>query len=110
MTEVTLHSTEHPVPLVCPKCGVEMDVTAGLSTEGKVSPKPGDATLCVYCATYLCFMPGMVLRYLTDQEFERLPATQRALMKGMKETFSRPSVRARLSGNRRAHPAPPRKG
>src|ERR1041384_8244872 len=102
MNEITLTTTEHAGPLICPKCGVEIDATSGASIEGAVTPRPGDATMCVYCTSFLCFMPGMVLRFLIAEEFEKLPAPQRAMMKGMKEVFSRPSVRARLSGNRRA--------
>ncbi len=54
----------------CPFCGTEFD--GAFSFEDKV-PSPGDATVCIQCASPLVFDDAMKLRQMTPGEFAGLP-------------------------------------
>lgn len=51
----------------CPECGKNLDVT-----EGTGKPKPGDFTLCAYCASVNTFDEDLKIRALTDEEVEEV--------------------------------------
>ena len=53
-------------PTACPACGHR--ITAASHIDGNMTPKPGDLTVCLYCATLLVFADGLSLRNLTDAE------------------------------------------
>lgn len=55
---------------LCPQCGTVLD--GATSLEGKFIPKPGDVTVCAYCATFLKFDELVMLRVLPEHEFEKL--------------------------------------
>lgn len=53
----------------CPKCHAGCDGYTGLGKDGaKITPAPGDATICVYCAAILTFDDKMELRLATVAE------------------------------------------
>lgn len=57
-------------PSKCPACREVLDgVTDPTSNK---TPKVGDYSICAYCATVLVFGDGLVLRFPTDEERERL--------------------------------------
>lgn len=60
---------------LCPQCGTVLD--AQTSLEGRLTPKPGDVTVCVYCTTFLQFDEYLFLRILTDDEFEKLERVEK---------------------------------
>lgn len=55
----------------CPKCGHEF--TDATSLEGH-QPEPGDFSVCIGCATLLCFAEDMSMRRPTTAELATLLA------------------------------------
>lgn len=53
--------------LVCPVCHTELD--AATNVEDDQAPKPGDVTICVYCATVMEFTEGG-LRIMSQEELD----------------------------------------
>lgn len=62
--EDRLASPTPPTP--CPVCGEELN--GALSVHGLALPKPGDATLCVYCTSWAIYQKDMTLRPATAAE------------------------------------------
>ncbi len=58
-------SPDRVVPSPCGHCGKELD---GASSSDGVTAKPGDITVCIYCAGVNMFGDGMSLRAMTDDE------------------------------------------
>jgi hypothetical protein len=58
----------------CPTCGKGLD--AASSAKGH-TPRPGDASVCIYCSTALVFAEDLTLRAMTDDELEALPTEVR---------------------------------
>jgi len=54
----------------CPYCG--RDFNSAISIEGH-SPKPGDISVCLYCAGILVFTETLGYRKMEDGELENLP-------------------------------------
>lgn len=61
---------------VCPTCDAQLDEAA--SVDGDFIPKPGDYTICVYCASYLIYKKNMSLRELTAIEISEWADKERA--------------------------------
>lgn len=62
---------DHKLPdsVRCPACGAQLD--GALATSGRRAPRPGDATLCSYCASALTFDGDPIyLRFPTDDELQ----------------------------------------
>jgi hypothetical protein len=60
-----LRDTSVP-PCRCLDCGKLHD--AALSSEGDLSPTPGDMTICIECHHLMAFADDLTLRELTDAE------------------------------------------
>ena len=56
---------------LCPKCGATLDAASGVS--GALHPKPGDMSICLYCAAALVYEDAMTSRLMTAEEFMALP-------------------------------------
>lgn len=63
--------TEPTPPCRCPNCGRELD--AATNFRGAV-PRPGDLSLCCYCATLLEFGADL---HLTPKDIDTLPINLR---------------------------------
>lgn len=58
---------EHDVtPNRCPNCTHILEEATGVTTDD--APKPGDVTLCIYCAAVLVFTDDMMVRLPTEEE------------------------------------------
>ena len=65
------HSTHHRPPASpCPNCHKVLDGAA--NTQGTGGPQPGDATVCLYCATILLFDAETRLRLPAPDELEHM--------------------------------------
>lgn len=70
----------------CPTCGAMLNASTNAELQ-ETGPVPGDATLCLYCATLLLFDDDLTLRVLTTEEeaaltlddHQRLAAARAAL-------------------------------
>ena len=64
----------------CPACGALLNEATGVTTDDR--PKPGDVTICFYCAAALRFAPDMSLRVASldecDERVVRIQAGVRA--------------------------------
>lgn len=63
---------------VCTNCGKLVDGASSFETDR--SPRPGDATICVYCGHLMVFDDTMKLRELNDQEIVELAGDPRLLL------------------------------
>jgi len=57
-------------PPRCPACGEKLNGFTDVGFDGAV-PKPGDSSICAYCASMLTFdqgKDGLILRFPTDAE------------------------------------------
>lgn len=70
MNPTDLDLRHDPVP--CPNCGYKFDTASNLT--GKVSPKPGDFTLCFNCGVLLRFDAQRRPRALTLDDVAELAA------------------------------------
>lgn len=52
----------------CPRCKAKHDAITALYEENVV-PKPGDATICLYCGGVNIFTAGLTLRIPAQDEF-----------------------------------------
>jgi len=62
---------------VCPVCLGELDHATSLIE--KVSPSPGDISICINCAVTLVFNEDLSLRAATDSDLEGVDQTQLVL-------------------------------
>lgn len=54
----------------CPTCGKKLDAATCMSSDAQ--PRPGDYTVCLYCANVLRFRDGMKLAVLSLEDAEDL--------------------------------------
>lgn len=84
-------SREGVVPTACPVCETNLDA-ASCPKDAKARPQPGDLSVCIRCATILCFVGargGVTVRKATnlelatlgDDEREALEKTRRAVLR-----------------------------
>lgn len=72
MGDPTLAWTETPhIESHCPCCDYKLDTTSSLDG---VTPKPGDLSVCISCASLLVFEDGLKLKAMTTGEFDELDA------------------------------------
>lgn len=62
----TTDSRDGVSPAPCPYCGSKLD--AATDPYGDARPKPGDASVCWYCAGVLVFGDDLAVRLPTDEE------------------------------------------
>jgi hypothetical protein len=55
-------------PTRCPACGVVLDAATS-PQDRQLRPRPGDYSVCMYCATPLVFTEDGDLRRMTAEEF-----------------------------------------
>ena len=72
----------------CPKCRKELD-RASAHTDHSVAPKPGDFSVCMYCATPLIFGRDMALRRLTRREESALDPNERRELARVQSAISK---------------------
>jgi hypothetical protein len=73
---MTEHWTETRLPESrCPFCDHKFDAASG---EGTEAPKPGDLTICLYCASPLRFTDDLTVRAMTRAEIAELPPQNQA--------------------------------
>lgn len=56
---------------ICPTCKFQLDGFTHAGT-GYATPKPGDASVCAYCAELLEFDEGLELVYVTAETMEEV--------------------------------------
>ena len=61
---------------LCPVCANILDAAGAM--RGEASPRPGDFTLCLKCATILCFTAEMNLAVATEDEMAELTPAEYA--------------------------------
>lgn len=69
-------------PMKCPGCGAEL--TGSTSVFSEARPKPGDFTVCMYCANVLRYREGDVLARLNaddEKELKKDPKLAYQLLK-----------------------------
>lgn len=57
--------------LACPGC--KAPLTGVELPDSKVQPRPGDLSICIYCAELLQFTATLGLKRLSDDEIKLLP-------------------------------------
>jgi len=69
----------HRVPQsFCPLCGHKLDAASGMDTDDR--PSPGDAGVCIQCATPLIYQDDLTMRAMTQAEINNLdPGCRREL-------------------------------
>lgn len=60
----------------CPECSAVLD-SATAADGSAQQPKPGDCTVCMYCATMLRFTRDLSVERLTDAEMRKFPPADR---------------------------------
>ena len=65
-----LHLNPERTP--CPECGQPLEDGTGL-TNGTVTAKPGDLTLCPYCGAFLKLDLHLLPSLVSDYDFNHLP-------------------------------------
>ena len=55
----------------CPNCAAKLDAATGVTEQ--VGPKKGDVSVCFYCAVPLRFDRDLLLRRITQKEFNKFP-------------------------------------
>ena len=63
-------------PSPCPHCHKVMD--AATHEDRVVRPKPGDISICIYCAGVAQFSPELALVAFSEDEMRHLPGATRA--------------------------------
>lgn len=69
----SIHSTEGTT---CPVCEAKLN-RAGTEDGRAGGPKPGDNSVCMYCASLLRFEPGLTLRRLELHELMEMSKEER---------------------------------
>lgn len=59
-------------PVQCPCCLYDMDGATCISSKEKVSPLPGDFTLCINCGALLTFDKDVDLEQPTEEQIETI--------------------------------------
>ena len=91
------------VPLsICSQCGLKLD--AATNARGKKKPRPGDASVCLYCGHLMIFNDEMRLRELTGKEMYQIAGNKLLVMvqKARAEFVERPDVKSNLARRRAA--------
>ncbi len=66
----------------CPRCGKVVDAATPLGTASH--PRPGDFSICAYCATLLRFTPTLTVEGVSEMEFLALPEEDRQQLQRMR--------------------------
>lgn len=79
------YSTRGLPPCKCPTCGYKMDAATPAYFNAKVSPRPGDLSLCMKCGEMLVFTESLTIRILELNDMLQLKAvTQKELTNAQK--------------------------
>jgi hypothetical protein len=70
-------SVHHTPPARCPRCLEQLDAAGPHDPRWKAPPRPGDFTVCLYCASVLRYTETMGLVRLTPADIARLPGAER---------------------------------
>lgn len=62
----------------CPFCGRDLDRVSGI--DHKDNPKPGDCTICIYCASFLTINSDFTLQEMTEEEIGELDDKVRQML------------------------------
>lgn len=63
-----------PEQPTCPVCGVRLSGAAPVNAT--TPPSPGDFTVCVHCATVLCYAEGLRPRVMTQEDRDEIQRTE----------------------------------
>jgi hypothetical protein len=86
------------VPIqLCPKCGATLSGATSADAGRAIRPKPGDVTVCMYCAQLLMFGEGLSLVAL-DALPDHADAESRAAVRLLQDTARRLKWKADSSG------------
>lgn len=70
-----LADESHHTPLQpCPACSTLLDRACGMDLPERRGPRPGDATICTQCATFMIFNDDMSVRLMNQAEESELDA------------------------------------
>lgn len=64
--------------ITCPHCRKPINAVSGVGMDPMKRPKPGDLSLCFYCAEFSLFTQDGSLRILTDEEREQVNKMDKA--------------------------------
>lgn len=87
-----MHSVQMKHKDLCPQCGTVLD--GATSLEGKFTPKPGDVTVCAYCATFLKYDEYLFLRILPEEEFAKLEKTEQDQLNAIRKFVVQAQLKA----------------
>lgn len=73
---------------VCPNCDKHLDRSTGAG-HGQ-APKPGDLSICYYCAVLSVFTDELGLRRVTLEEWVDLPPRERTLVLNIQQQIQGP--------------------
>ena len=76
----------------CLRCEHKVDAVSH-PTNDEVVPKPGDATVCLYCGYLMVFTDDMTFRELTEEELLEVPLDELSqLQRARKVVMDRLSI------------------
>lgn len=69
---------------LCPKCKSDLSGASNVSP-GRVAPRDGDITVCIYCSTVLKFVEALSeLKCVSDEEINQIEKEQPGFKKNLK--------------------------
>lgn len=78
-------TAEYEIPeMVCPVCREKYNRASLVTNEGRREPKPGDVSICLYCGSWLEFLPQGKMQALTPEKQAAFEAEVKAEMEEIK--------------------------
>ena len=72
-------------PQACPVCRYNMNAIGTSDGTDATMPRPGDCSVCMFCAVVLVFTDTLTLRVLTNAEWIKLPLDARVELTQMRQ-------------------------
>ena len=86
-----LRKVDAPIAkLRCPHCSESLSAVAHPDMEAV--PRPGDLSICVYCACPLRFTETLGIERLTEEDVKKLPASTQAELNAVRSLFKGPTT------------------
>lgn len=77
---------DHPIAdMNCPICGASITGAADIAGEPGRAPEPGDALVCIKCASVNTLLEDQTLRQLTRAELDEFPLVETLQIRRVQE-------------------------